>query len=245
MRNTYDKLEELKYTSANGNGNPYWYLSDLRENLFCFGAVKDLPCEIPGHCIKVKNGDKDDYALSVKACYDIATNILNDSRVRGYCLMNGDYHDMEIACEWFERIKFREILRDRDNDFSNYLKARGLNPAVIKSLGDKAMFGYTTREIKEIYNLPLRDTLYDYFSSDLLIAKIRSMDLSRIRQSSSIKDFYINNSKDLRLSVLTSTHREPIDHLVPHIDQVYELVDKYESYLFAADTSIQVLPFVI
>lgn len=187
--------------SQNTENVEYWFARDLQKLLGYtqwrnFEAViqkAKISCQIAGHevdehfadvskTLNMPNNAKkdiDDLMLTRFACYLIAQN--GDPRKEEiafaqsyFAVQTRKLEIIEKRINDFERLKARKKLTLSEKELSHLIFERTGNDrsfANIRSLGDKALFGFTTKQMKEMLNIPDTRPLADFLPTVTIKAK--------------------------------------------------------------------------
>jgi DNA-damage-inducible protein D len=180
----------------------FWYARDLQEIL---GYTKwsefqkpikkaVISCESAGlnkeeHFIEVlEDGKLVDYKLTRYACYLIAQNSSPSKEEVAFTqayfvLQSRRAEQIEERMKQYARLETRERLKTAEQQFSSIMYDHGvLNDgfARVRSKGDKALLGHSTKEMKKRYNVKDNRSLADFLPSIALTAKQLQAEMTSI-----------------------------------------------------------------
>ena len=221
------------------NDVEFWLARDLQhllgyekwDNFKSVISKAKTACEVAGHkgfdhfagvgkTIKMPKGAEkviDDFMLTRYACYLIA--------------QNGDPRKEEIAFAqtWFavqtrkfeiiqqkmletERVSARRKPADTEKELSGVLYEQtgsDRNFGIIRSKGDKALFGYTTEQMKDKWQVPKKRALADFAPTIILKAKDFATEITifntranRMHSEKAISDEHITNNRSVRNTLI-------------------------------------------
>ena len=221
------------------NGVEFWLARDLQhllgyekwDNFKSVISKAKTACEVAGHkgfdhfagvgkTIKMPKGAEkviDDFMLTRYACYLIA--------------QNGDPRKEEIAFAqtWFavqtrkfeiiqqrmletERVPTRRKPADTEKELSGVIYEQtgsDRNFGLIRSKGDKALFGYTTEQMKGKWQVPKNRALADFAPTIILKAKDFATEITifntranRMHSEKAISDEHIINNRSVRNTLI-------------------------------------------
>ena len=221
------------------NGVEFWLARDLQhllgyekwDNFKSVISKAKTACEVAGHkgfdhfagvgkTIKMPKGAEkviDDFMLTRYACYLIA--------------QNGDPRKEEIAFAqtWFavqtrkfeviqqkmletERVSARRKPADTEKELSGVIYEQtgsDRNFGLIRSKGDKALFGYTTEQMKGKWQVPKNKALADFAPTIILKAKDFATEITifntranRMQSEKAISDEHITNNRSVRNTLI-------------------------------------------
>ena len=196
-----DLKEKFKRSKQyNKYGIEFWYARDL-QNLLEYSKWEnflkvvqkskntcDKNIDIKQHWLpnirksisgKGREEEIQDYKLTRYACYLIAMN--GDSKKQAiqfaqnyFAIQTRKQELQEQNTQVEERIEARDKLRETDKKLIGIVYDRGLNNkeiGIMKSEGDKALFGKHTKNLKEDLNIPNNKPLADFIDTVFIKAK--------------------------------------------------------------------------
>ncbi|MBU0712793.1 DNA damage-inducible protein D [bacterium] len=227
------------YTNQTRNDIEFWFARDLQHLLGYtewrnFTKVIDkakTACETTGHLIgdhfvdinktiaMPKGASKDipDYMLSRFACYLIAQN--GDPQKEQiafaqnyFAVQTRKYEIIERRISDWERLQARHKLSFSEKELSGLIFERTGNEkdfGIIRSQGDKALFGFTTSQMKERLGVQASRPLADFlptitikakdFATEITIFNVKEKD---IHQGNRIAWEHITNNQSVRKILL-------------------------------------------
>ncbi len=222
------------------DGVEFWLARDLQQllgydkwdNFLNAISKAKIACENTGHQIAdhfadvgktiqmPKGAQKEvpDLMLTRYACYLIAQN--GDPRKEEiafaqnyFAVQTRKFEIIEKRIQEFERIKARHKLTETEKELSSVIFQQtrsDKNFALIRSKGDKALFGYSTNEMKTRLNIPPNRALADFQPTILLKAKDFATEITifntkakSLRTEQSISDEHITNNRSVRKTLLS------------------------------------------
>jgi len=223
------------YAKQTENGVEFWLARDLQQLLgyekwdnFKGVILKaKTACEMSDHevsdhfadvgkTIKMPKGAEkviDDFMLTRYACYLIAQN--GDPRKEEiafaqtyFAIQTRKFEIIEQRLLESERISARRKLADTEKELSGVIfeqTGNDKNFGIIRSKGDKALFGYTTAQMKSKWKVPKGRALSDFAPTIILKAKdfateitIFNAKANQMRTGYQISDEHITNNQSVR-----------------------------------------------
>jgi DNA-damage-inducible protein D len=118
----------------------------------------------------------------------------------------------EKRIQEFERIKARHKLTETEKELSSVIfqqTGSDKNFALIRSKGDKALFGYTTNEMKERLGIPQNRALADFQPTILLKAKDFATEITifnskakNLHSEHAVSEEHITNNRSIRKTLI-------------------------------------------
>lgn len=228
------------YAKKTEEGIEFWLARDLQQllgydkwdNFLNVISKAKIACENTGHgiadhfadvgkTIKMPKGaqkEVSDLMLTRYACYLIAQN--GDSRKEEisfaqnyFAVQTRKFEIIEKRIQEFERIRARHKLTETEKELSSVIfqqTGSDKNFALIRSKGDKALFGYNTNEMKKRLGVPQNRALADFQPTILLKAKDFATEITifnskakGLRTEQSISEEHITNNRSVRKTLLS------------------------------------------
>ncbi|OPZ76945.1 MAG: DNA-damage-inducible protein D [Alphaproteobacteria bacterium ADurb.Bin438] len=217
LKNTFDTcLNE-------DSGVEYWYARDLQKllgydkwdnfkevikkaKIACESSGNSVLDHFPdiGKMVDLGSGSKrsiDDIKLTRYACYLIAQN--GDPRKEAiafaqtyFAVQTRKMEIIEQRMAEYERLKSREKLTESEKLLSALAYERGVDDkgfGIIRSRGDQALFGITTKDMKNRLNIPDNKPLADYLPD----VTIKAKDLANSMTNHTLKTTNIHGHTDI------------------------------------------------
>ena len=227
------------YAKKTENGVEFWLARDLQhllgygkwDNFKSVISKAKTTCEISGHqiidhfadvgkTIKMPKGAEksiDDFMLTRYACYLIAQN--GDSRKEKiafaqtyFAVQVRKFEIIQQKLLEFERINARKKLADTEKELSGVIYEQtgsDKNFGLIRSKGDRALFGYTTKEMKNKWKIPKGRALADFAPTIILKAKDFATEITIFNAKSNqmkteyeISSEHITNNRSVRKTLI-------------------------------------------
>lgn len=221
------------------NDIEFWLARDLQsllgyskwENFLSVISKAKTACEISGHNIpdhfpdvrkKVFLGSGAeseilDMMLTRYACYLIAQN--GDSKKEAiafaqtyFAMQTRKLEIIEKRILESERISARKKLTETEKELSGVIfeqTGSEKNFGIIRSKGDKALFGYSTEQMKKKWSVPKKRALADFAPTIILKAKDFATEITifnatekRMRTEQQISNEHVTNNKTVRKALI-------------------------------------------
>lgn len=238
IRSLVDNFEN--YANKTNDGIEFWLARDLQQllgydkwdNFIKVISKAKISCENTGHTVTdhfadvgktiqmPKGAQKEviDIMLTRYACYLIAQN--GDPRKdeisfaqNYFALQTRKFEIIEKRIQEFERIKARHKLTETEKELSSVIFQQtrsDKNFALIRSKGDKALFGYGTSAMKTRLGIPQSRALSDFQPTILLKAKDFATEITifnskakNLNTEKAISDEHITNNRSVRKTLLS------------------------------------------
>ena len=227
------------YAKKTEEGVEFWLARDLQQllgydkwdNFLNVISKAKIACENTGHLVSdhfadvgktiqmPKGAQKEvaDLMLTRYACYLIAQN--GNPRKEEiafaqnyFAVQTRKFEIIEQRIQEFERIKARRKLTETEKELSSIIFQQtksDKNFALIRSKGDKALFGYGTSEMKSKLGIPQSRALSDFQPTILLKAKDFATEITifntkakGLHTEHSISDEHVTNNRSVRQTLL-------------------------------------------
>ncbi len=250
------------------NGVEFWLARDLQQLLdyeewrnFQKVILKaKIACEGSGHevsdhfvdvnkTINMPKGAQktiDDFMLTRYACYLIAQN--GDSRKETiafaqtyFAVQTRKLELIEKRVLETERISARRKLADSEKELSGIIFeqiGKGKNFGVIRSKGDKALFGYTTSQMKKKWNVKKGRALADFAPTIILKAKDFAAEITifnakenRMKTAHQISGEHVINNQSVRKTLIERGIRPeslPAEEDIQKVERKIKTAEKKE-----------------
>ncbi len=251
------------YAHKTNEGIEFWLARDLQQllgyrkwdNFLTVITKAKTACEITGHKVTdhfadvgktiqmPKGAQKEiqDLMLTRYACYLIAQN--GDSRKEEiafaqnyFAIQARKFEVIEKRIQEFERVRARHKLIETEKELSSVIYQQTKNDknfGLIRSKGDKALFGYTTQEMKSRLKVPSSRALADFQPTILLKAKDFATEITifntknkGLKTEQAISEEHIINNRSVRKTLISRGIRPEI---LPAEEDIKKVERKIES----------------
>ena len=221
------------------NGVEFWLARDLQhllgygkwDNFKSVISKAKTACEVSGHkgfdhfagvgkTIKMPKGAEkviDDFMLTRYACYLIAQN--GDPRKEKiafaqtyFATQTRKFEIIQQKMPEAERVSARRKPADTEKELSGVIYEQTRNDrnfGIIRSKGDKALFGYTTEQMKDKWHVPKKRALADFAPTIILKAKdfateitIFNATANRMQSEREISNEHSTNNQSVRNTLI-------------------------------------------
>ena len=247
------------FAKKTDNGVEFWLARDLQRllgytewrNFLSIIVKAKISCETIGqkvtdHFVDAnktipmpKGAQKEvpDMMLTRYACYLIAQN--GDPQKEAiafaqnyFALQTRKFELVEKRIIESERVLARHKLTETEKELSSIIKnytGSDKNFGIIRSKGDKALFGYTTQDMKKKLGVPRSRALADYQPTILLKAKDFATEITifntkgkNLRSEQYISEEHVTNNRSVRKTLLSRgivPERLPIEEDIKKVDR--------------------------
>ncbi len=228
------------FANKTDSGVEFWLARDLQQllgytewrNFLNIISKSKISCETTGHniddhfvdtnkTIQMPKGAKKevpDIMLTRYACYLIAQN--GDPQKEAiafaqnyFALQTRKFELVEKRIIESERLLARQKLTETEKEFSGVIfqqTGSDKNFGLIRSKGDKALFGYSTSDMKKRLGVPQARALADYQPTILLKAKDFATEITifntkekHLRSEQHISEEHITNNRSVRKTLIS------------------------------------------
>jgi len=252
--------------NKSGEGVEFWLARDLQQllgytkwdNFLAVVSKAKTACEVTGHVVNdhfadvgktiqmPKGAQKEvpDIMLTRYACYLIAQN--GDPRKEEiafaqnyFAVQTRKFEIIEKRIQIFERLVARQKLTETEKELSGVIYQQtgsDKNFALIRSKGDKALFGYTTQQMKDRLGVPGARSLADFQPTILLKAKDFATEITifnskskNLKSEQVISEEHITNNRSVRKILLSRgivPENLPIEEDIKKIERKLKSDDK-------------------
>ncbi|HAS81019.1 MAG: DNA-damage-inducible protein D [Candidatus Nomurabacteria bacterium GW2011_GWE1_32_28] len=264
IKSLLNKFESCAHKTD--QGIEFWLARDLQQllgytkwdNFLAVISKAKISCEVMEHKVldhfadvgkMVKIGSEsereiDDIMLTRLACYFVAQN--GDSRkeeivfAKNYFAVQArKFEIIEKRIQEFERVRARHKLIETEKELSSVIYQQTKNDknfGLIRSKGDKALFGYTTQEMKSRLKIPDNRALADFQPTILLKAKDFATEITifntknkELKTEQAISEEHIINNRSVRKTLISRGIRPenlPIEEDIKKIERKIESENK-------------------
>lgn len=254
------------YANKSEEGVEFWLARDLQKllgytkwnNFLAVISKAKTACEISGRIVSdhfadvgktikmPKSAEKEvlDIMLTRYACYLVAQN--GDPRKEEisfaqnyFAVQTRKFEIIEKRIKIFERLVARQKLTETEKELSGVIYQQtgsDKNFGLIRSKGDKALFGYTTQEMKNRLGVPVTRSLADFQPTILLKAKDFASEITifnskskNLRSEQAISEEHITNNRSVRKTLLSRgivPENLPIEEDIRKIERKLKSEDK-------------------
>lgn len=228
------------FANKSNDGIEFWFARDLQillgygqwKNFKKVIEKAKITCKVTGHQISDHFADAGktikmpkgaiknvlDYKLTRYACYLIAQN--GDPRKEEiafaqnyFAVQTRKFEIIAKRIREFERLVARQKLIETEKELSGVIYRQtgsDKNFGIIRSKGDKALFNYTTQEMKRRLKIPKSRALADFQPTILLKAKDFASEITifntknkNLRTEPTISKEHVTNNKSVRRTLIS------------------------------------------
>jgi DNA-damage-inducible protein D len=264
IKNHINRFESCANKSE--EGVEFWLARDLQQllgytkwdNFLTVISKAKTACEVTGHNVNdhfadvgktiqmPKGAQKEvpDIMLTRYACYLIAQN--GDPRKEEiafaqnyFAVQTRKFEIIEKRIQIFERLTARQKLTQTEKELSGVIYQQtgsDKNFALIRSKGDKALFGYTTQQMKDRLGVPGTRSLADFQPTILLKAKDFATEITifnskskNLKSEQAISEEHITNNRSVRKTLLSRgivPENLPVEEDIKKIERKFKSDDK-------------------
>lgn len=247
------------HAKTSDEGVEFWLARDVQQllgytkwdNFISVISKAKTACEVTGHAVRdhfadvgktirmPKGAQKEvpDIMLTRYACYLVAQN--GDPKKEEisfaqnyFAVQTRKFEIIEKRINESERLNARQKLSETEKELSRVIfqqTGSDKNFALIRSRGDKALFGYTTQEMKNHLGVPAGRALADFQPTIILKAKDFATEITifnsknkNLRSEQAISEEHITNNRSVRKTLLgrgITPERLPIEEDIKKVER--------------------------